>query len=282
MVVVVVLVCVVLLGGLAGWAFRRRGSDEMHSVAGYQHRLARLEEARRRQVATEVPSTSDSLWNEQRPRDLRPLRRRAAPGEQAAIVQGTPHPRHRGTTRDVSLARMSHRPRRLFAPIAASVAVIVVVTGLALLGAHLRSPHPKAASTTQLSTPKGRHHLGAHKTTVTTPTVPTSFSPVSTDGSQATYSLPFASYTLTVDASSNGDCWVEITNSSGQVPYAQVLPSGSSEQLMLGGNSKLELGAPGYVTIEVDGTPLKFPSPMPDPLDVDLEAAASGSGAAGA
>src|SRR5579875_166183 len=45
-----VIVGVALLAGLAIWAFRRRGSDEVHSVAGYQQRLARLEEARRRQV----------------------------------------------------------------------------------------------------------------------------------------------------------------------------------------------------------------------------------------
>jgi len=270
---VAVLIGVAVLAGLAIFALRRRGSDEVHSVAGYQHRLERLEEVRRRQSGSVriVGGTGPRPEAPQRPvvgEDGRieisssaASRRVLDDTGQAPRMPNRPPPAAYRRRRDLSIARMGHRPRRLGAPIAAAVAVIVLVTGLAIAGAHSRG-HPTTTTTT--TTPK------KHQTTTTRPpttTVPSTFTPSSTSGNVATYSLPFASYTVAFTAT-NGDCYIQITNAAGSVPYAQVLASGATEQLVLTGTSKIVLGAPSRVTIEVDRTPVTFPNPIPAPLDI--------------
>jgi hypothetical protein len=116
------------------------------------------------------------------------------------------------------------------------------------------------------------------RTTTTTTTVPRTFTTASVNGNVASYTLPFASYTLLFTASSSGSCYIQITNSTGAVPYAQVLDAGKTEQLVLSGSSKVTLGAPGYVSVQVDRTPVTFPTPLPAPFDIDFNApAAAGS-----
>jgi len=279
---VAVLLVVAVLGGLAVWALRRRGSDEMHSVAGYQERLERLEELRRRQGGSVRVVGSTAPRDEP---DHQPVI-----GESGRIEISSSTSRHRGLddgagtqepgnrpppppvyrrSRDTSIARMSHRPRRLGAPIAAAVAVIALVTGLAIAGAHSRPPHSTTATTIEKG--HGRTGKPTHPTTTTT-AVPPSFSPSSTSGTDVTYSLPFSSYTITFKAAT-GACYVQITNSSGTTPYAQVLNQGSTEQIVLSGTSKVTLGAPSDITIEVDRTPVTFPTPLPAPMNITFEGA---------
>jgi uncharacterized iron-regulated membrane protein len=281
MVFVAVLLGVAVLGGLAVWALRRRGSDEMHSVAGYQERLERLEELRRRQGGSVRVVGSTAPRGEP---DHQPVI-----GESGRIEISSSTSRHRGLddgagtqepgnrppppvyrrSRDTSIARMSHRPRRLGAPIAAAVAVIALVTGLAIAGAHSRPPHSTTATTIKKG--HGRTSKPTHPTTTTT-AVPPSFSPSSTSGTDVTYSLPFSSYTITFRAAT-GACYVQITNSSGTTPYAQVLNQWSTEQIVLSGTSKVTLGAPSDITIEVDRTPVTFPTPLPAPMNITFEGA---------
>jgi hypothetical protein len=284
MVFVAVLLAVAVLGGLAVWAFRRRGSDEMHSVAGYQHRLERLEELRRRQGGSVriVGSTAPRSGPDPQPAvgesgrieiSSSTSRRRVTeePSQPSAPGRAPPTTSYR-RKRDTSIARMSHRPRRLGAPIAAAAAVIVLVTGLAIAGAHSRSPKT-TTTTTAVKKAHSRTAITRPNETTTTTTVPTSFAPSSTSGTGVTYSLPFASYTVTFDAT-KGACYIQITNSSGSTPYAQVLNQGSTEQIVLSGTSKATLGAPSDVTIEVDRTPVTFPTPLPAPLNITFEGTA--------
>jgi hypothetical protein len=285
---VAILLAVAVLGGLAVWTLRRRRSDEMHSVAGYQHRRERLEEVRRRQGGSVrvIGSTPPRLGPDAQPGvgehgrmeiSSSTSRRRVFDDASPPPDSGRPPPpttyRRR---RDSSIARMSHRPRRLGAPIAAAVAVIVLVTGLAIAGAHSRSPGTSTSTTVKVKVKKS-HRSGTtqptHATTTTT-TVPTTFSPTSTNETGATYSLPFASYTVTFDASS-GACYVQVTNSSGSTPYAQTLNQGSTEKIVLSGTSKVTLGAPSDVTVQIDGTPVAFPTPLPAPLHLTFEGVAS-------
>jgi hypothetical protein len=271
---VAVLIGVAVLAGLAIFALRRRGSDEVHSVAGYQHRLERLEEVRRRQSGSVrvIGGTAQRPEAPQRPvvgEDGRieissssASRRVFDDTGQLPRSPNRPPPAAYRRRRDVSIARMGHRPRRLGAPIAAAVAVIVLVTGLAIAGAHSRGH-----STTTTTTAPKKHQ---NTTTTTRPpvtTVPSTFTPSSTSGNVATYTLPFASYTVAFTAT-NGGCYIQITNAAGSTPYAQVLASGATEQLVLTGTSKIVLGAPSRVTISVDRTPVTFPNPIPAPLDI--------------
>jgi hypothetical protein len=293
MVFVAVLLGAAVLGGLAVWAFRRRGSDEMHSVDGYQHRLERLEELRRRQggEVRVVGSTAPRNQPDPRPvigesgrieissstsrrRVFDDVARPEDPGHQP------PPAIYRRSGRDTAIARMSHRPRRLAAPIAAAVVVIALVTGLAIAGAHSRPPHSSTTATTTKKgggkTSPGRTGKSTHATTTTTTAVPPSFSPSSTSGTDVTYTLPWPSYTVALKAAT-GACWVEITNASGSTPYAQVLNQGSTEQIVLSGASKVTLGAPSDVTIEVDRTPVTFPTPLPAPMHITFQGAAAPS-----
>jgi hypothetical protein len=273
---VLVLVGVAVLAGLAVWALRHRGSDEMHSVAGYQQRLERLEELRRRQSGSVrvIGSTGPQGDADQQPVvgehgrieiSSSPSRRRAVeetgqhgrePGAGPA-----PPPTYRRRSRDTSIARMGHRPRRLGAPIAAAVAVIILVTGLAIAGAHSRNPH------TTTSTTIGKVHKGKVAPTTTTTTVPPTFAPSSASGTDATYTLPFPSYTVSFKATT-GQCYIQVTNSAGQTPYAAVLNPGQTKQIVLTGTSKVQLGAPSSVTIQIDKTPVTFPNPIPAPLNI--------------
>lgn len=281
---VVVLLGAVVLAGLAVWAFRRRGTDEVHSVGRYQHRLERLEEVRRRQTGTvrivggtpRPPGAPPPVIGEDGRLEISsstsPRRVFEDTGQLPATPNRPPRPAPYRRRRDVSIARMSHRPRRLGAPIAAAAAVVVLVTGLAIAGAHSRG-HPPTTTTTIVN------HHGTNGTTLprqttTTTTVPRTFTAGSTSGNVATYTLPFPSYTLTFTASDSGSCYIQITNSTGAVPYAQDLEAGSTEQLVLTGPSKIILGAPGYVTIQVDRIPVAFPNPVPAPLDIDFNAPA--------
>ncbi len=278
MVVAAVLVLVVVLAGLAVWALRRRGSDELHSVAGYQRRLERLEELRRRQlgdVRPLGPERRDDRVDRVIGEGLETpgaLGRRAAEPGRLGGERRRPPPRGR---RDLAIARMGHRPRRLGAPIAAAVAVVILVVLLAVAGAHSRSPHSSAPTTTQAHRGAARGRKPTTTTTTTAPK-PTTFVAASTSGSRATYDLPFSSYTLSVSATA--DCYLQVTTASGQVPYASVLHAGQSEQLTLTGDSTVDLGAPTYAQVEVDRTPVTFPTPLPAPLDLVFNAAA-GTGA---
>jgi hypothetical protein len=272
-----VLLGVAVLAGLAIWAFRRRGSDEVHSVAGYQQRLARLEEVRRRQVGGSVRILGGNDDVEER--SGQPVigesgrieisssttpRRFEDTGRLPVQERRPPPPSYR--RREVSMARISRRPRRLGAPIAAAVAVIILVTGLAIAGARSRTPHTTTSTTTA-------HHHGTKTgaTTTTTTARPTTFTAASVSGLNATYQLPFTSYTVEFTATT-GNCYVEVTNAQGQVPYASVLDAGQSKQLTLNGNSKVDLGAPAYVQVKVDRTPVTFPSPLPAPLNLIFDA----------
>ena len=286
MVYVAVLLAVAVLGGLAVWSLRRRRSDEMHSVAGYEHRRERLEELRRRQGGSVrvIGSTAPRSGPEAQPGvgehgrieiSSSTSRRRVFDDVAPPDPGKPPPPMTYRRPPDTSIARMSHRSRRLGAPIAAAVAVIVLVTGLAIAGAHSRTPH----STTTTTIKSKKHHsttatTGPTRQTTPTTAVPTTFSPASTNGSGATYSLPFASYTVSFDASS-GACYVQITNSSGSTPYAQTLNQGSTYQIVLSGTSEVTLGAPSDVTVQIDGTPLDFPTPLPAPLHLTFDGAAS-------
>ena len=51
-----------------------------------------------------------------------------------------------------------------------------------------------------------------------------------------------------------------------------MLNAGQTEQLTLDGNSKVDLGAPVYVQVKIDRTPVTFPTPLPAPLNLIFDA----------
>jgi hypothetical protein len=83
--------------------------------------------------------------------------------------------------------------------------------------------------------------------------------------------LPYSSYTITFTATTAA-CYVGVTNAQGQSPLSVVLQKGQSQQLTLTGNGQVDLGAPKYIQVSIDGTPVTFPSPTPTPLNLILDA----------
>ncbi len=275
MVFVGALLVVAILTGLAVWAFRRRGSDELHSVAGYQHRLERLEELRRRQGGSVriVGSAGQAPRDEPVPGETgrieisssgSPRRSIEDAGQRPPSEQRRPPQPYRRARRDLSISRMSHRPRRLGAPIAAAAAVIILVIVLAILGA--RAHPPKANTTGQSHHGTGHHPKNTTTSTTTSTTLPASFTAASVSAPDATYNLPYASYTLNIQGTGSGGSWVQVTEANGSVPYAAVLGDGQTQQLTVTGDSRVELGRSADVAVTIDQKQVSFPNPLPDPL----------------
>jgi hypothetical protein len=277
---VLVLVAVAIVAGLAVFVFRRRRVDELHSVAGYRAGLDKLEDLRKRQSSTVRVIGGQNAGSEEADHHAVPPPARRMLFDDTTRTRPPPtsenRPRPRPVrSRPVSMARISRRPRRLGAPIAAAVAVIVLVSGLAIAGAHSRqNPHHNTTATT--APPRRTQSRVSRPATTTQPTttIPSTFSPTSTGQSSATYGLPFSSYTVAFQAT-NGSCWIQITAADGTVPYAQTLTEGSTYHIVLTGNSKVELGAPGYASITVDDTPVAFPSSYGAPFTMTFNAAPS-------
>ena len=83
--------------------------------------------------------------------------------------------------------------------------------------------------------------------------------------SAATYYVAGSSYSVTVTASS-GACWTVATSVAGSQIFAGSIPQGSSQLIQGTAGLAVSLGAPGNVTVKVNGVPVSFPSPFAAPL----------------
>ena len=284
MVFVAVLVGVAVLAGLAVWAFRRRGSDEMHSVAGYQHRLERLEEVRRRQIGSvrvvggstpgrgTQPTVGEDGRIEISSSRVPPGHRRHQPAAGSTPSAGAPStyrrgPRHldRPDEPPTPPPRRAHR-RRGRGDRAGHRA------------GHRRCPLAHAALHDD------DHHLahrgGRHRRTTTTTTTtakPTTFTADLHERDRR--HLPAAVRLATRSRSRRPPVTATSRSPTPTVrcPTRRYCTPGQTQQLMLTGSSQVNLGAPSYAQVQVDRTPVTFPSPVPAPLVLVLNAASSGS-----
>jgi hypothetical protein len=247
------------------FALRRRGGDGLHSVDGYRKTLTTLQDVRSRSVTgSSVRILGSSATAEAPERPARVLEPPAPVGARS-LPEGrglSLDPASRGVRsglrrKERAIAQMSRRPRRLGAPLAAAVVVIAAVTGLAIAGAHSRTPpHHSTTGTTAPKNPKHKQHTRPPPTTTTT--FPSSFVASGTTSSSATYSVPNEAYSVKVTAS-GGECWVEVTNSAGTNVVAEVLPEGQEKTIPLTGDARVVLGAPSSVTVQVDQSPVVVP-----------------------
>jgi hypothetical protein len=229
-------------------------------------------------------------------RDRRPAT--TAPGP----VQLSPLGQHR------ALSAMNHGPRRVGGPILVALIVLGLVGVVVEIGLH-QKPKPAAAhahtattayparhttgtgrtashagstSRTGTSGGSGRTHATGgtaasrshhrHTSATTTPTAPTSFTASNVTANGATYAVPAGSYSLSL-ATTNGPCWIFVTNSAGSTVFTETMPPGSRHSLTASGALQVELGAPGAISVEVDGRPLVLPNGYRSPFTMSVQPA---------
>lgn len=152
-----------------------------------------------------------------------------------------------------------------------AVAAVVVVGAAAAVAVAVGSSSTSPGS-------HGPHHGGGVAAGRGTTTVPPheSGAPVSDTASGATYVATRAHYTVVLDAT--GPCWVMARDTAtGAVVWTGTLPGGDTHSLSATGTLAVELGAPGSVSVSMDGTPVRFPAGYVAPFTMTFEAGAAGA-----
>ncbi len=146
--------------------------------------------------------------------------------------------------------------RKLMVAAIAVVAVAAIVTAAVLLTLH-PAPHRAASPPTTTAAGTSTTTTTTAVTTTTTPVV----APISTTGSTATFKAPSGRYTLRFSAGTS-PCWVGIEPSAGAGTYlwSETVQAGSVGHYRPSGPVVVQLGAPEYISVTLDGVPLKIPS----------------------
>lgn len=221
---------VVLVVLLAALFGRHRGSKEAQSMAGYRRTLDVL------------GRLGDSPAG-------------AAPAGAAPSAPGR---------RDRALATIGRTPRRLGVPVAVAVVVLAAAGASAYLVARGRTG--SAAGRASKTRTTGHHHS---RLSPQVTTGPTRYLAVQSTSASATYAPATASYSLVIGATS-GDCWFNVTTSSGATVLAQTFAAGASATLSLTGTSTVDIGAPTAATLSIGKAPLVLPQGVVGPFTVTI------------
>jgi hypothetical protein len=150
--------------------------------------------------------------------------------------------------------------RRIGTGAAAAVAVIaLVVAGLQLT----RGP-AKSGATGQRSNhhPKVHHHTNRPPpSTAPTTTVPKQLMPTSSSPSLVSFNVPPGSYRLTFTDPGAADSWLGVKQSaqSGIWLWVSTLTPGATQTYTASGPVVVDLGAPKFVSLTVNGIPARLP-----------------------
>jgi hypothetical protein len=148
--------------------------------------------------------------------------------------------------------------RRLATGGFAAVAVIAIVAAsIALAG------HPKTGTTGSKKDKNTATTTSAPPTSVATTTTlkPAVVKPSSVSGNEASYTAPSGHYVLSF-ATSGGPCFVGVETAlgSGDYLFANTLQPGTDATYKATGSLVVNLGAPVYVSVTVNGVALSIPS----------------------
>ncbi len=255
---------------IASALFKRRGSREAQSVAGYRQTLdvlGHLGGSERDVRLHESPEPGAARAR----RYERPKGAEAASSDEIGAESAHRHsitalggPSKR---RDRSLLVMERPARRLGGSLAALVLVLAAGGAVAyvVVRAH-RVTHPSKQSAASHSHSGSRSH--GHSTPPTT--APPRYTAATSTGSSATYVPATTSYSLTIGATT-ADCWMSVTSASGTTLLAQTFAPGASATIRsLTGRSTIILGAPRSADVSIDGVPVVLPSGIAGPYTVTL------------
>ena len=143
----------------------------------------------------------------------------------------------------------------------AALALVCVITAAVLLSGG-------PAKSTKGNTPgAGTHSKQHHKTppssTVTTTTAkPTVLEPESSTAGLVTFKVSKGPYIVTFTAAAAGACWIGVETGVGTGVYLwmQTISPGQTGTYDAKGPVAVVLGAPGNITVRVNGVPAKLPA----------------------
>ena len=273
--IILILVLGLLIAGVV-ILVRRRDRDEIQTIDHYRNALSTLDDMRAptgrtvrilsedearelRQVHADGPILSNKPITHGR---LGPIP--GANEERFFDDLGEPIPIPAGPIRSHlhhddpqwALGRMQNRrvlPNRelLAAGGAIAVLLVLVVVGI-LLGSSGSSS--KNSSTTTIP------HTTTTQASGTTTTVPTVFQPApGGSANAATYYVPGTHYVLVVSATQGG-CWTTIKGLDGTVLFNSTIDMGSSQTVQRNGGIIVSYGAPGNVSLTLNGVKVALPS----------------------
>lgn len=291
MFVAVFLVIVLVVGGLVVVLLRRPSSEDLHSVRKYHSALGTLEHlsGRAGSPAARLTTRPDRPGAEGvlPPVPVRGSEHVPDPGTQVVFDASLPArqlPGGEGTSgsradraQRIALDSMNHR-RRPGSVVLMVAAVLLLFGVLAYVGSHRSKPSSDHATTTtdtiRSTSRSGTGHSGrttgprsgTHTGRPPATTLPARLvaTTTSASGTSATYTVPFASFTITLNAS--GLCWVQATTVATQATlWSGELTVGGVQKIAATGATALELGAPP-VTLSVDAIPVVLPTPLHTPF----------------
>lgn len=166
----------------------------------------------------------------------------------------------------LELARAGRLPdHRTMRRAATGAAAAVVVGAIAVGGWQLasRSGPPSASppTATTIAPSTGHSHGTGHTAPTTAPAAtPTTLQPTSTSAALVTYTAPSGSYTISLTATS-GTCWLGAQQQVNTTAYLAMwtLAPGQTATYHASGAVVIKIGAPKYVTIEVNGRRVDLP-----------------------
>lgn len=172
--------------------------------------------------------------------------------------------------------------RRAATGAAAAVALSALGVGVSQLATG-RNHSPGAATITSTTPPSlPGHHAGnggggSNSTPKPQGNTPTTLQPTSSSATVVAYAVPVGAYTVTFKTSS-GACWLG-AQAQPNGPWLKMwsLNPGQSARYAASGPLVIRLGAPQYVSIEVNGVPVQLPAGKVNPYDISFTPSASTS-----
>jgi len=296
------LIMIIIVIGVLGVIFiRRRTRDEIHSIDHYRGALDTLQEMRG------PAGSSVRILDEEEAKSLRQPSPQTVIRSSTRIVvppmvgpppaaedgmafadDGSPAdqtgdsslpPTHHGHLGHHShddpawaMARMSGRPpmknRELLAAGGAVAVILVLIVVGVLIGRSSGGPTTHTTTTTTVL----HHTTTTKKQATTTTTLPSTFAPQpGATATSATYLVPGDHYTVVVTATT-GACWTIATSGAGSQLFAGTISPGSPQQIQGTSGLQVSLGAPGSVTVQINGVPVTFPPAFSTPLVLTFQA----------
>lgn len=251
LVVVVVVVAVI-------WARARSARSDRRSMESYGHGLAALGDITKRTVPSSsvraVPR-ADAGRTQVRT-DIVTLGKDATiepeGGEQGAGEQGE-HPAQATGLPDGRAT--SSEGRKVTVAVVAGLAVLLIVAAAVLL---------TGGTPTAKSVPNKHRRLPPASSSTSTTSIPRKTTavvrPISTSGTDATFKMPSRHYRLAFSGVS-GACWIGIAPSLGAsgLLWSETVQNGSTLTYLASGPVAVELGAPEYASVKVNGAHVAIP-----------------------
>ncbi|MDA8117619.1 MAG: hypothetical protein M0000_09660 [Actinomycetota bacterium] len=160
-----------------------------------------------------------------------------------------------------SIAATGQRLQPRLGRFAGVAAAVLVVALLGYFAVSRLSGKPARSTTATTQPPQASTTTtGPQKASTTTTAVPTVVVPASSTSGSSTFRAPGGNYTVVVTATA--PCWLaQSTTVGGPISWDAVLQAGQSHTFSVSGDLVLRSGASTFMTLTLNGVPVKYTSP---------------------